>query len=398
MSLCKPVPTAIDSVISPADIPLLQFAYSDGFAVGAGTFVGNLFRKFRSTFGPSIDSRSLRHAALAWAAAFVRPQTDMRFWEQMHLHSLRSAKALMSKTESTVDLADLYATFLLTLLSGLYFEWGNFAIHLRGLKAILTILKDTISEQCQSVHLTIFLPLVRDMIVETSRLVPVAFIPNDEILEVLALFQTAIGPITHVRRHRYFEMLYGTESQMQMPFLQAIWHHTTTLRRCFRETLTAQLNGPIESDPTVRLLVTEIKYDLQSVKVREIINQLVILRSRRHTELMHDFSYAVSMFSLLLYQFCCYLIALLEEESIVGSLASIEVTTAASALLPLIDDDWLVGDLVGMPLSLYLRRLVVVRVLWMAGLSLNPKRFEEGRPSSTFTIAHLRSQVDYISN
>ena len=377
--ITPPPPTAIDSTISPDEIPLLQFAYSDRFLNGAGTLVGNLFRKFAFLFGTSINSKSLRHAALAWAAAFVRPANDFRFWEQMQHHSTCVARALKSKTESTIELADLYAAFLLTLLSGSYDDGARYVIHLRGVKAILAILSDTISEQRKS--LTIFLPLVRDLLLETSRFVGAHFLPNHEILEIMVFFQSAIGAVTHIQRDGYFDVLFGAESRMQFTFLQAIWHHTTTLQRCFRDSLTRQVDDGIGNSPVVQSLVAEIKSDLQSIKVKEIVNQLVILQSLPSAEtanhIAHDSS--MSMYALLLHRFCWYLIAILEEESILGSLSSIRVASSASALLPLVDETWLVGDLVQpVPTPLHLRRGVVVRILWMVGLVMDPKKYPEG--------------------
>jgi hypothetical protein len=319
----------------------------------------------------------------------------------MQHHSICAARALKSKTEATIELADLYAAFLLTLLSGTYEDGARYAIHLRGVKAIMAILSDTISDQRHSVHLNIFLPLVRDLLLETSRLIDSRCLPNHEILEVLVFFQSMIGAVSHVQRDRYFEVLFGAESRTQFTFLQAIWHHTTTLRRCFRDSLARQVDDGIGNSSVVRALVSEIKSDLQSIRVKEIVNQLVILQSLPSAETSNDFTHTSSMYALLLHRFCWYLIIILEEESIMGSLTSIRVASSASALLPLIDDGWLVGDLVQMrmPTPMNLRRHVVVRILWMAGLVLDPKSSPEGiRPCPWSNADTDRCQIDYLSN
>jgi hypothetical protein len=193
--------------------------------------------------------------------------------------------------------------------------------------------------------------------------------------------------------------LFGTESRTHFTFLHPIWHHTTTLRRCFRESLTRQLNDGIGNNSVVRALVSEVKSDLQSIRVKEIINELVILQSLPSAETVNDFTHASSMYALLLHRFCWYLIVMLEEESILGSLTSIRVASSASALLPLIDDAWLVGDLVQMPPPLHQRRGVVVRILWMAGLVLGPKSCPEGSCPCPWSIVDTnRFQVGYLSN
>ena len=337
-----------------------------------------MFRKFAFVFGASINSKSLRHAALAWAAAFVRPPSDTRFWEQVQIHTIYAARAMISKTPLTIDLADLYAAFLLTLLSSTYGDYENYGRHLRGVKAIMVILGDSVSDQRKSVHISIFLPLVRDLLLETSRCAPLQFVPSCEVLEFVAFFQSTIGPITHIQRDRYCQVLFGSESRWEFTFLQAMWHHTTILRRSFRDSVTRQLSKEVGSSLLVQSLLAEIKSDLQSIKVKEVVNRLVILQSLPQSETLNDFMHLCAMFGLLLHRFCWYIIVLLEEESIVGSLESIGVITSASALLPLIDENWLVGDLLHLPTPFPMRRFLVLRILWMAGLALNPKRFPEG--------------------
>src|SRR5271170_2939942 len=70
-AISRPIPTADDAVVREQDRILLQYAYSHQYQpLWWGYLVAALLKKLAFTFGPSLSRSSLRHATLAWAAAF----------------------------------------------------------------------------------------------------------------------------------------------------------------------------------------------------------------------------------------------------------------------------------------------------------------------------------------
>ena len=373
VALTRGIPTSTDADVSQQEALLFQFAFSERFASGAGSFISKLFIKFSSMLSHPLNNKSLRHATLAWATAFYPREFGSN--EPLR-HSLSAGRALASKNANDIDVFDLYAAFLLTLLSGIHQNGAIFIIHLRGVKAILSTLdRDTLAKPPNSLHLAIFLPLVRDLILETSRYISLLCC---EILELLDIFRATIGPITYDQRIHYFTALLGGDSGTHFVFLQSIWHHTTALRRCFRQTVIQQQgNTAAVRRSVIQDLTADIKVDLDSINVKRAVAQLLIDKSSASHTIAQDEFTLPAKFALLLYQFCSYLILLIEGDTVRGALSIVDAETSASALLPLIGDDWLNRDTL-LPTPLCLRKFISLRVLWMAGLSLNPERFPAG--------------------
>src|SRR5204862_5837288 len=173
-----------NSIICQQDVLLLQFAYSDMFSALGGSLISNLFRKFAYIFSPSIGSESLRQATLAWAAAFLPP--DPSNYDRMEYYSTCAGRALRTKSSETIDESDIYAASLLTILSCLYLDRQKSEIHLKGFLAIIDefskkLLKQEMSGQLSTVHhLSMFMPLVRDLIIEASRC---SHVPNTLVIQ-----------------------------------------------------------------------------------------------------------------------------------------------------------------------------------------------------------------------
>jgi len=151
------------------------------------------------------------------------------------------------------------------------------------------------------------------------------------------------------------------------------------LRRCFRDTILRQSRGQQASNYLIASLVSEVKSDLQSSEVKELVSQLTILRSGPFSESYCDDSNSCWKFGLLLHQYCSHLILLLEAENVLDKLLSSEATSSAVTILSLIEDNWLDfynGDQV-LPTPLCLRRFLVVRSLWISGLTLRPDGFSD---------------------
>jgi len=103
---------------------------------------------------------------------------------------------------------------------------------------------------------------------------------------------------------------------------------------------------------------------------------LNILRAGPISQSQCDDSNSCWKFGLLLYQYCRHLILLLEAENVFDKLLSLEATISSEKILSLIEDNWLDfynGDQL-LPTPLCLRRFLVVRSLWISGLTLRPDR------------------------
>jgi len=325
-------------------------------------------------FGDSIQHPSLRHAMLAWASAFV--PAGLPFSEQLQHHSVSVDWALLSKTRNTIDVADFYAAFLMALLSAAYHNRSGFTKYFRVVKALLGKLRYRFSSASNPIHLGIFLPLARDLFLEFGRR-EVLFQLNGEILELCRLFQTTIGPVSMSQRTHYCnELLTGVDPQMHFAFLQTMWAHTTMLRRCFRHTILRKSRGQQHNESLIASLVSEVKSDLLSREVKELVDRLTILRGGPISQSQCDDSNSCWKFGLLLHQYCGHLILLLEAENVFDELLSREARASAETILSLIEDNWLDfynGDQL-LPTPLCLRRFLVVRSLWISGLTLRPDR------------------------
>ena len=370
-------PTSNDSVIVPQDVLLLQFAYSDEFSSVGGAFIGNLFRKFPPVFGVSIDSDSLRHATLAWAAAFIAPK--LSFWDRMEAHSLAAIKALNSKSYSdNFDMADLYASLLLAFLSCIYRNGLLFTKHVIEAMGIMLNSKAMHSARNHA-RLSIFLPLARDLILEASRTLLQS---NELVLHFFDVCQKTIGPPDFDHRVEYCQELVCVSEQRCYTFYHSIWHHTTILRRCLRDTVWRQFTDT-GLTPYTRSVLKGVKNDLQSANVQAVVAQLTVLKSNPAQEDGEPhIAHGEWMFALLLYHFCKLMTTLLEAETLIQGLSSVEAVSHASELLLFVDHTWLQDDPclpcnLGVPSNL--RKAVVVRVLLLIGLTMNLGQFSDGK-------------------
>jgi hypothetical protein len=370
--------TSIDGIIQPQDVMLLQFAYSVNFEwLNFGSSITNLLKKFVSVFGPSIDNKSLRHAILAWAAAF-QPFSSSQH-ECIERHSIAAAKAIVKKTLETIDEADLFATVMLTILyaSPGTQDISKFGIHVRGFVAVMSVLSQKSRHKGYNSELFKFWPLALDLIQERSRQV---FYPvvRDYLIELNYHCNALIGPQNLVRRINYLTEFYGVDPKHEYAFSQSVWCDSLTLRLCFRETVKRQLGGQKGMDETISSLVSNLKAGLGSRQIREIAKNLWRRRSRLDWGPL-DIKDDLLMFSLLVYQFCEHLILLMDSRTILEGTTSHEVVQSALLILRLSQQpEWL------LPVTSYSyfpRKTAtdfVPRMLWIAGLSLRPDDYSEG--------------------
>jgi hypothetical protein len=137
MTVSRSLPTAIDEVIPSQDLLLLQFAFSDLFESSGGTIIGKFLKRLSVSFSPAIESKPLRHAIVAFAAAYVPAHLYPSFAERIEEQTALASKALRKKTSTNLDEGDLFAVCLLTLLSCIQGNAEKFRIHLGGLIAIM---------------------------------------------------------------------------------------------------------------------------------------------------------------------------------------------------------------------------------------------------------------------
>jgi hypothetical protein len=368
------LPTAIDSVIDPQYVPLLQFAYSDHFLRMGGNVMATLLRKFAAIFTPSINNESLRHATLAWASAF---SIDQSAYSWVVDHSISAGRALRSKSSKTIDEADLYASFLLCILWGYYKDSHQFAIHLSRFVAMMKNKKRAQAgdgDLSSTNHLSIFLPLGRDLILEMSRNLSNT---NSLIIQFSNISRRLIGPASFHQRAQYHKEFFTPDPFQHRLFANNIWHHYTILRKCFRDTLFLQLEGG-ETTKLVRSLVSEIKKDLLSQ--REFVDRLLKETQTPGFKVRNWFTDQYVLFSLLLHKFCRLMVQLLQAETIKQGAASTKTISLATSLLQQIQDRWLEPGncdfLVAQPFGY--NTIILVSVLCIAGIILNKENFPEG--------------------
>ena len=132
------LPTPDDAIVEPQDGTLFQYVYSEEYYDLQGKWtVLQLLRKFRAGYGGTIPCPSLRHAILALGADDI-PLTGYR--AKKFEHKQKAFRALMSKTTETVDDGDLFATFILLIISNHGPTHNEETIHRDGLLSILNIL------------------------------------------------------------------------------------------------------------------------------------------------------------------------------------------------------------------------------------------------------------------
>jgi hypothetical protein len=371
----KRISNATNPVIPQEERMLLQFAYSEDFesVCFGGPLLANLLRKFIPVFGLTIDSDSLRQAILAWGIAFKVSELNYGAIQQCRDASVATISAKLSK--HTTDESDLFATFLLSMLSSAYQNFAEYVLHVQGFRVVM-------SQLCQrpemEKHLFKFWPLAIDLILEGSR----RFLRGrDEVVKLCNCCRQLLGPQRFIRRKDYLEEIYGSNPKtVDYAFSQAIWHYSVILRVCFRKTLHRQWKGAQGMSENIEATVSELKVDLNSSEFREIVNGLTELMWRNDLNPNLDPTVDLMLFSLLVYHFCQHLIALLQSAAIVNAINTFNAVSYAKLLIELTHahPEWLTPATSQEHFPLALAKHIVPRILWIAGLSLNTKNEPEG--------------------
>lgn len=279
--------------------------------------------------------------------------------------------ALRKKTYKTIDEGDLYAASLLSILSCVHFDSFKFGIHLNGTIAIMNEFSRNVTGRAPlSRFSTLFFPLLRDLIIEMSRHV---YGPSTDIIQFLNTSRNIMGPIRFQNRAQYHSELYGIDFHRHNSFSHAIWHHCTVLRRCFREVLIQQIERG-DTSISVLSLISEVESDLKSANLVWKVKSSSLVdpqAGRIQDELT---------FTLLLYDFCIFLTILSQARTIIKGSLSPEAISLARSMLHRLESRWLdlsAVDFITAPPA-QLRRFVLIRILWMVGLSLNLQRHPQG--------------------
>lgn len=343
--------------------------------------LANLVRKFPVAFGRSISSLSLRHATLAWAAAFS--QLHLPYAERIQYHLETASKALHANFISeTLDEADLYAASILTYFSCICIDLENFEARLKWVGLIMHKLSVKLANRCSSNHLWKFFPLARDLILEGSR----RLAHTNDLVITFSYFSARVspmGPTSFQDRALYIDELFGYDPTQQQAFSHTIWHHCTALRRSFRDTIERKIKNKPGTSFHVQALVSEVKADINSDKMRDIVERLSFHQTLSEYNHQIDTKYQSSRLALLLRRFCLHLIILLEADDVIQGISSREAISSALSILQLVDYGWLDPNsyiYLWMPeIPLCFCRHIIIRILWTVGLTLTTSEtFSEG--------------------
>jgi hypothetical protein len=378
IAIARPVATAIDEVIPPQDVLLLQFAYSDVFVTFGGSVVGPLLRRFAVSFSPSINSKPLRHAALALAAAYAPSSEAVSHFERLEYHKSRACKALRKKMQVKIEESDLFAVCLLTVLSALYSQ-PDFSIHLSGFIAITKELHRKAALEAGSNPLAVFWPLARDMIQSECRRMH----GNADAIDFYYFFQQTIGPPAFRSRVRYFSEIFGVGSERLRlyTYVESIWLHTLVLRRCFRDTVLRQMAGQLSTSFIVEIIASEVMADLHSPDITQILDEIAPSHSVVSIQLDPEWGDSF-MYTILLHRFCELLIVYLKADSVLKAASTLEANIAASTLVRFLKTEWhVLHQIPQFPagsLKNQISRSMLPRMLWIAGLTFTKTREPQG--------------------
>lgn len=142
-------------MIDPADVPLLQYAYSENMQAG---LVGAMIKCLSSVYGLSLPTGPLRYAVLALSSLCLNGRLDV---EPIQDYFRKTRVSLITRLASphVVDETDLLATFILALLESLRSPSREIRIYVQGCSSVLQSL---VSNSRVSVVLKVFGPLVFD--------------------------------------------------------------------------------------------------------------------------------------------------------------------------------------------------------------------------------------------
>ena len=363
------------------DVTLLEYVYSDVFgwsSFGGSTLLAQLMKTFAFTFGKAISEPSLRHAMLALAAA-LNPSDQINS-DLAYVYCRKAHRTLLTKNFATVREADLFAAFVLAMVSCVLGEFSAFRTHLGDFMNLAQLNRRGSTNENRHA-LSMFWPLARDLLLESSRTFLRA---SDLVLEFHNNCRRFLGPQSLLTRVNYLTTFYGDDPEHDCAFLQASWQYSIVLRVCLRKTLSRQFQGYQSTDTITASVVSELKSDLSSSQSNAIVARIC-------AELgfgpQLPFNYDLSAYALLLHQFCHLLITLLEATTLVEGARSLAARRHALTILDLLRPEWMHDN--GKSDSIFPRNIspfVIPRILRIVGLALNEEDFKGGNFTSKSSL------------
>lgn len=333
--------------------------------------MAKLLKKLAFVFGQSIDNPCLRQATLALAAA-LSPSSQIHHG-LIDVYCNGAYCALRGKKGETITEADLFATLLLALVSCVLGDFDTFRTHIKGFMVIAHELSQNVSKDKYRPMLSVFWPLARDLLFESSRTFLRA---SSVVVEFYTACRLLLGPQNILSRADYLAAIYGYDPEYGCAFLHAAWQHSTALRICFRRALCRQLQGSQYVDLTIESVLSEAKADLSSPVTSAIV---ACIFTHHSGGLQLSLSHDLMMYALVLHQFCQLLITLLEAKTLVDGARSLRAREYALTILGLMRPEW-TQEKMALP-SIFPRNIspfLVPRILCIAGLALNANDFMDG--------------------
>ena len=177
-----------------------------------------------------------------------------------------------------------------------------------------------------------------------------------------------MGPQSYTARSTYWNLLVGNDLNGHSAFAQAVFHQTTILRRCFRDTVFIQMSKGKVLVPLIQSVVAEVQADLNSPEMKLVAVQLSLTRYSDGNALQSDEQRAYSQFILALYHFCQLLIVLMEGETVAEGTSSHESLICSLSLLRVMQAQitpQYSSDIFPLNFSPFL----IPRMLWISGLA-----------------------------
>ena len=357
----RSIATTIDVPMDAEDVSLLQYAYSNEYFRSEYT-AGVLSRTFAFIYGTSISSESLRHAVLAHAA-YSRLESC-----SVDKHISRVRQHLIRKRYSSLNEGDLFAVYLLGMLSALRGKPEEFVCHLRGFLSIMKVLRSNDAPA----ELSMFWPLARRQFVMCG-----SWLSDESMMWFWQESQQVIGSptITQTGKYcRFWAMETGNPDRAPCwSLIDSLCQIYTILRRCLRAAAERQSKNCSGLDANVVPLLSDLKDLLYS----DIQGEVIKYESRVKAEIRNGTSdrstdaYEIT----LMYRIICFLVVLLEAPSILASLklsvkSALEITSLLRYFYPWYvapTQDWLYHQ--------------ILSISWLAGLAFSWEEFPESKRS-----------------
>jgi hypothetical protein len=201
-------------------------------------------------YNAAVTSSSLRYALLAFAG-MVTSRGSLALREEDNL--TRARFVLRTKTEATLEEADLFASFLLAFVSWArpISEPKEYKTHLKG---FVTLLKHFASRNDGSYALKRFWPMARDLLLSVPYF-RMSGCPDSIWFNLYDGCRQALGPPTFAQCLAYRDDDWAIRDHLH--------YHARILSRAFFASVAPQTDDPID---TINTAIENIRDDLQAIE------------------------------------------------------------------------------------------------------------------------------------